>query len=172
MWNNYSLSWIWRQIFFFYIKLHCRDCLHYFFVQVDRREPALYPHIRGTTGTLYEVIIHVLILARTNIRFCVGGGGGLTQNVSLPPPPTSLLRARRKERKRKKKRDVHEQPIKSRTRLTAIAGINILLQDYWCGVSHTDNPCQTTTGIRRKSRVTYVDSYRIGSLRFSDISIE
>lgn len=142
----------------------------YFLVQVDQREPALYPHVWGTTGTLYEVIIHVLILERTNIRLCVGGGG-LTQNVSLPPPRTSLLRAKRKERKGRKKRYAREQPVKSRTRLTAIASINILLQDYWCGVSHTDNPCQAATGIRRKSRATYANSYRIGSLRFSDISI-
>lgn len=66
-------------------------------------------------GTLYEVIIHVLILARTNARLWIGGGG-LTQNVSLPPPPNKP--SSRKEKRKKKKEKGRKRYVRAVRKVT------------------------------------------------------
>jgi len=58
--------------------------------------------------------------------------GDLTQSVSTFSRSTSLFRARGKRKRRR-------QPLKSRSRPAAIAGINILLRDYRREVSHADH---------------------------------
>lgn len=64
------------------------------------------------------------------------------------------------------KRKRRGQPLKSRTRPAAIAGINILLRDYRRGVSHADDP---RSGIRRKRLARHADSCRFRSPRLNGI---
>lgn len=96
------------------------------------RTCTLRPRVRRTTGAPYEVIILVLVLttpmhARTLQRSLNA------KRVDSLSRSTSLFRARGKRKRR-------GQPLKSRTRPVAIAGINILLRDYRRGVSHADDP--------------------------------